>query len=71
MEEFQACRLMMEYAGIPFEEKEYKARPVKVKKETHWDFSEWEWAQKSLGFDFPQLPYLVIGDFKVTDAAAV
>jgi glutathione S-transferase len=53
-------RLVLEYTGTKYDEKRY------VKPE------EWFGGDKnSIGFDFPNLPYLVDGDFKLTETRAI
>ena len=58
----QIPRLLLSYTNTPFEEKWY-------------DFSngqEWRANDKlNLGFDFPNLPYLIEGDFKLTETKAI
>jgi len=54
-------RLLLAYSGLDWEEKTYK------------DPSQWFGAgdKAKLGFDFPNLPYLINGDFKLTESIAI
>ena len=50
---------MLHYAGVPFEEKTYI-------------LGEKEWAlDKMKMFDFVNLPYLIVGDMKISESFAV
>ena len=56
-------RYILKYAGVDFEDKVY-------------DFAnnpgEWkEQDKQALGLDFPNLPYIIDGDFKLTESKAV
>ena len=51
----QVGRLLLAYCGHEFEDVRYTDRDK-------W-FNE---DKKNLGFDFPNLPYLIDGDFKLT-----
>lgn len=57
----QVLRLLISYSGLDWQEKVYNA-PA-------------EWFGNSdkvnLGFDFPNLPYLIKGDFKLTESQAI
>jgi glutathione S-transferase len=51
----QVLRLLLSYTGAKWEETTYK------------DAGAWFGGDKNkLGFDFPNLPYLINGDFKLT-----
>jgi glutathione S-transferase len=52
--------LLLSYTGTPFNEVAYTT-PEK------W-FGE---DKQSIGFDFPNLPYLIDGDFKLTESSAI
>jgi glutathione S-transferase len=56
----QYLRLLLAYTGLPFEEVQYESREK-------W-FNE---DKTNLGFDFPNLPYLLDGDFKLTESTAI
>jgi hypothetical protein len=52
-------KMFLQHAGIPFEEKLYSAKLIKGGFGPHWDQSHFIKDQRSLKFDFPQLPYLL------------
>lgn len=56
----QYLRLLLAYSGLDFEEVQYD-NPDKWFKED----------KVNLGFDFPNIPYLIDGDFKLTESAAI
>ncbi len=56
----QYLRLLLAYTGIPFREVQYDS-------EQKW-FKE---DKNNLGFDFPNLPYIIDEDFKLTESAAI
>ncbi len=58
----QNLRLLLSYTETPFQEVQYEF----VSKE-QW----FEQDKKNLGFDFPNIPYLIDGDFKLTESAAI
>lgn len=58
----QPLRLLLSYTETPFQEVQYEF----VSKE-QW----FEQDKKNLGFDFPNIPYLIDGDFKLTESTAV
>lgn len=57
----QVLRLLLAYTGLDWEETTYK------------DASQWFGAgdKAKLGFDFPNLPYLINGNFKLTESIAI
>jgi glutathione S-transferase len=56
----QQIRLILSYVGLPFEDKVYSDR------------QEWfEHDKKNLGFAFPNIPYLIDGQFKLTESSAI
>uniref|UniRef100_F7AHD2 glutathione transferase n=1 Tax=Ciona intestinalis TaxID=7719 RepID=F7AHD2_CIOIN len=63
----EPIRLMLEYAGFEYEDKRYQF--IKEKE----DYSDRNWTEPkySLGFDYPNLPYLIDGDVKVTESWAI
>ena len=58
-------RYLLAYAGVDFEDKRYDVTSAD-------GVAEWMKRDKqSLGFDFPNLPYIIDGDFKLTESKAV
>jgi glutathione S-transferase len=56
----QQIRLVLSYVGLPFEDKIYANR------------EEWfETDKKNIGFAFPNIPYLLDGEFKLTESSAI
>ena len=56
----QVPRLLLAYTDTQFEDVQYK------------DSKEWEGEDKQkLKLDFPDLPYLIDGDFKITESQAI
>ncbi len=59
----QVLRLLLSYTGLDWEETIYKTSTETLK----W----FENDKKTLGIDFPNLPYLLDGDFKLTQTVAI
>ena len=56
-------RHLLAYAGVDFEDKRYDFKD---------NAAEWkEKDKKNLGIEFPNLPYIIDGDFKLTESKAV
>lgn len=62
----QPIRLLLEYTGTEFEDKLYECGPAPT-----YDKSCWFDIKHDLGLDFPNLPYYVDGDVKVTQSNAI
>ncbi|CAH1782508.1 unnamed protein product [Owenia fusiformis] len=62
----QAVRLLLNYVGEEFEDKMYECGPAP-------DFSRECWYKEkyTLGLDFPNLPYYIDGDIKITQSNAI
>ena len=58
--------MLMEYLGIPYKEELYQAGPAP-------DFSEacWYDIKYTLGFEYPNLPYIIDSSFKLTESNAI
>ncbi|OPJ88987.1 glutathione S-transferase 2 [Patagioenas fasciata monilis] len=59
-------RLLLEYTGTPYEERQYRLGPG-----PDFDQSEWTNEKEKLGLDFPNLPYLIDGNTKLTQSNAI
>ncbi|KAM7538983.1 hypothetical protein Aperf_G00000053070 [Anoplocephala perfoliata] len=62
----EMCRLLLRYCGVEFEEKLYVSGPA-----PEFDRSDWNSKKYTLGLDFPNVPYYIDGDFKLTQSAAI
>ena len=63
----QQIRYMFAYLNVPFEDKQYefKGTPENL------DRSNWTDAKFLLGLEYPNLPYLIDGDTKLTETKAI
>jgi len=59
----EPARILLEYTGIPYTEKHYD---FLTKREEWFDGDK-----KTLGFDFPNLPYIIDGSKKVSESEAL
>ncbi|KAM3934493.1 glutathione S-transferase Mu 1-like [Leptodactylus fuscus] len=59
-------RLLLEYTGTPYEEKRYVEGDA-----PDYDKSQWLDEKEKLGLDFPNLPYLLDGDVKLTQSNTI
>jgi len=57
--------MLLEYSGVSFEDKKYNAYSGGNGR------AEWAKDKHSLGFAFPNLPYLIDGDVKLTQSHAI
>ncbi|XP_067387646.1 glutathione S-transferase Mu 1-like [Emydura macquarii macquarii] len=62
-----AIRLLLEYTGTPFEDKQYSI----IGEGPELDLSQWTNEKEKLGLDFPNLPYLIDGQTKLTQSNAI
>eukprot|EP00296_Roombia_truncata_P008428 JP446910.1.p1 GENE.JP446910.1~~JP446910.1.p1 ORF type:complete len:215 (+),score=56.45 JP446910.1:39-683(+) len=62
----QPARMMLEYAGIPFEDKMYEQGDG-----PEFSCASWLDVKPTLGLDFPNLPYLIDGDIKISQSGAI
>ncbi|UYV82341.1 GSTM2, partial [Cordylochernes scorpioides] len=60
----EPIRLLLHHVGVDFEDKRYKMGP-------NFDKSEWLKEKFSLGLEFPNLPYYIDGDVKITQSKAI
>lgn len=56
----------MHYAEVDFEDVMYEVSPA-----PEWSRDSWFSVKPTLGLDFPNLPYFIDGDFKLTESAAI
>lgn len=61
-----SIRYILTFLNVPFENKLYNQGQA-----PDFDRSEWLNEKPNLGLDFPNLPYLIDGDFKMTESAAI
>ncbi|XP_018422492.1 PREDICTED: glutathione S-transferase Mu 1-like isoform X1 [Nanorana parkeri] len=61
-----SIRLLLEYTGTPYEEKRYVTGDA-----PDYDKSQWLDVKEKLGLDFPNLPYLLDGDVKLTQSNTI
>ncbi|XP_069094449.1 glutathione S-transferase Mu 1-like [Pleurodeles waltl] len=59
-------RLLLEYTGTSYEDKQYVCGPG-----PDYDRSHWLKEKETLGLAFPNLPYLIDGDVKLTQSNAI
>jgi len=62
----QSIRLLLGYTKTDFEDKHYECGDGPT-----FDRSCWYNVKETLGFDFPNLPYLIDGDVKITQSNAI
>nr|XP_034355336.1 glutathione S-transferase Mu 2-like isoform X4 [Arvicanthis niloticus] len=62
----QAIRLLLEYTDSSYEEKRYTMGDA-----PDYDRSQWLSEKFKLGLDFPNLPYLIDGSYKITQSNAI
>jgi len=62
----QPCRLLLAHAGANYEDKRYYTGPA-----PDYDKSQWLSEKYKLGLDFPNLPYLIDGDVKLSQTHAI
>uniref|UniRef100_A0A0K8RG20 glutathione transferase n=1 Tax=Ixodes ricinus TaxID=34613 RepID=A0A0K8RG20_IXORI len=62
----QSIRNLLTYKGVDFEDRRYKYGPA-----PNFEKPEWTKEKNSLGLQFPNLPYLIDGDVKITQSIAI
>ncbi|KAF7492545.1 hypothetical protein SSS_10122 [Sarcoptes scabiei] len=62
----QSIRILLTYAGVDFVDKRYK-----IGSAPDFDRGEWLNDKFNLGLDFPNLPYYIEGDVKLTQSIAI
>ncbi|XP_048353091.1 glutathione S-transferase 2-like [Sphaerodactylus townsendi] len=61
-----AVRLLLEHTGTSYEDKQYSSGEA-----PDFDTSSWKNEKDTLGLDFPNLPYLIDGETKITQSNAI
>ncbi|KAM6044257.1 glutathione S-transferase 2-like [Chlamydotis macqueenii] len=61
-----AIRLLLEHTETPYQEKRYR-----IGSAPDFDLSDWTKEKEKLGLDFPNLPYLIDGNTKLTQSNAI
>ena len=59
-------RYLLSYCGVTFEDKMYS-----VTDGPEFDRKEWLSVKETLGFEYPNLPYLIDGETKITESRAI
>ena len=59
-------QLLMEHLGIPYKEEVHKLGDA-----LDYKIDQWLSKRCNLGLDFPNLPYLIDGSFKLTESSAI
>ena len=62
----EPIRLLLEHAGVDYDQKLYVCGDA-----PGYDRSCWTDVKESLGLDFPNLPYYVDGNVKITESWAI
>lgn len=62
----QAIRYLLDYLNVDFEDKTYVQGPA-----PDFDISSWTNAIEGLHMDFPNLPYFIDGDMKISETLAI
>lgn len=62
----QQIRYLLEFAGVEYEEKQYDIGPPPT-----FIGTEWKSAKTTLGLQFPNLPYYIDGELKITESSAI
>ena len=57
---------MLHYCNVEFEDKQYFIGPA-----PDFDRSNWLNEKENLGLDFPNLPYLIDEDYRMTESLAI
>eukprot|EP00922_Rhytidocystis_sp_ex-Travisia-forbesii_P027912 GHVS01040965.1.p2 GENE.GHVS01040965.1~~GHVS01040965.1.p2 ORF type:complete len:146 (+),score=11.45 GHVS01040965.1:267-704(+) len=64
----QPIRLLLQYARVPWKETRYEVRQTAT---GEWDRSEWTDVKFHLGLDFPNLPWMIDGNLRLTESTAI
>jgi glutathione S-transferase len=61
-------RYLLTHCGVDFEDKVYD---VSKNEDGSWDRSDWTNAKPNMGMPFPNLPYYIDGDLKLSETNAI
>ena len=67
----QPIRLLLNYAGVNFNDKRHKFGPGNTMAEADTIKKDWLAEKFTLGLDFPNIPYYIDGDLKLTQSLAI
>ena len=67
----EPIRALLHYAGVDFNDKRYPFGPGKTLEKVDSIRQHWYKEKFTLGLDFPNLPYWVEGDLKLTQTLAI
>lgn len=62
----EPIRMLLTHLEVPFQDTLYNLGP-----KPDYDRSQWLDVKENLGLDFPNLPYFIDGDFKLTESRAI
>ena len=62
----ESIRLLLHYLEVDYKEELYEFGPA-----PDYNLDSWFKVKYTLGFDYPNLPYLIDGDFKMTESNAI
>ena len=62
----ESIRLLLHYLEVDYKEELYEFGPA-----PDYSLDSWYKVKYTLGFDYPNLPYLIDGDFKMTESNAI
>lgn len=63
----QQVRCMLVYCGVDFDEERYEVQG----EAPDWDLSQWTDKKFNLGMEYPNLPYLIDGETKLSETVAI
>lgn len=64
----EAIRMLLNYLKVDYKDEFYE---VKVLSDSNYDRSSWFDVKYKMNLDFPNLPYLIDGDFRMTESNAI
>lgn len=64
----QALRVQLAYCGVDFTDKMYEVNQLE---DGGWDTSDWTSVKPTLGMPYPNLPYIIDGETKLSETMAI